>query len=147
MTAEPFRDVSTSRAAASESILLLHAEELVVGRRRIDGETVRVTTTTGTREQLVDERLTQERVEIERVPVGRIVDTLPPVRQEGDVTVVSVVEEILVLERRLLLKEEVRLRRVEVMAVHREVVSLREETATVSRSAPRQARETFSPST
>jgi stress response protein YsnF len=53
-------------------------------------------------------------VEIGRVPVGRPVDTMPPVRQEGDTTIVPVVEEIIVVGRRLILKEEVRIRRLQV---------------------------------
>ena len=40
------------------------------------------------------------------MPIGRPVDAVPPVREEGDTTVMSVVEEIVVVEHRLILKEE-----------------------------------------
>lgn len=46
-------------------------------------------------------------VEIRRVKVDREVDHVPKVRVEGDVTIVPVVEEVLVVEKRLVLKEEV----------------------------------------
>jgi Domain of unknown function (DUF2382) len=53
----------------------------------------------------------RERVESERVPVGRIVDAIPPVPEEGDTTVMAVVEEVVVIERQLVLKQEIRIRR------------------------------------
>ena len=68
------------------------------------------------------------------MPVGRVVETTPDIRQEGDVTIVPVMEEVLVLERRLVLKEEVRIRRVRTIEAHRETVRLRFQEATVTRS-------------
>ena len=50
-----------------------------------------------------------ERVEIETIPAGRRIDTVPGVRQEGDTTIVPVVEEVLVVERRLMLRAEIRI--------------------------------------
>ena len=122
--------------AGTAETLILHAEALEVGTRRITGDTVRVSTRTRVRDEVVDETLVHERVEIERVAVDRIVDAVPPVRQEGDVTVLSVVEEVLVLERRLILKEEVRVRRVQVTDTDRETVALREQVVEVNRIAP-----------
>ena len=55
-------------------------------------------------------------------------------REEGDTTIISVVEEIVVVERRLVLKEEVRLRRVRVTEQHRETVVLREQDAVITRT-------------
>jgi len=91
---------------------------------------------TGTREQLIDEELTQVRVEIERVPIDRAVDVVPPIRQEGDITIIPVVEEIVVVERRLVLNEEVRVRRVSTKEQHRETVVLRQQDAVVTREEP-----------
>lgn len=60
---------------------------------------------------LVDEPLYVEDVEVERVPVNRIVDGPVETRQEGDITIIPVVEEVVSIQKRLLLKEEVRVRR------------------------------------
>ncbi|MGI3904183.1 MAG: DUF2382 domain-containing protein [Janthinobacterium lividum] len=60
---------------------------------------------------------------------------MPPVRQEGDVTIMSVVEEELVVVRRLVLKEEVHLRRVQSTVPHTQTVTLREQHITVTRTA------------
>jgi stress response protein YsnF len=48
-------------------------------------------------------------VDVQRVRVDRPIDHVPPVRVEGDTTIVPVVEEVLVVEKRLILREEVRL--------------------------------------
>ena len=119
---------------AEHLTLALHAEEISVSKRRVAGETVRVSTVTSERPRLVDEELTHERVEVERVPIGRPIDAAPPVRQEGDTTILSVVEEIVVVERRLILKEEVRIRRVRVTERHRETVMVREQEAVITRA-------------
>jgi uncharacterized protein (TIGR02271 family) len=127
--------MSSGRTDADELIVPLHAEELSVTRRRVTGDTVRVRTATREREQLVDEELTHHRVEIERVVVDRVVDAVPPIREEGDVTIVPIVEEVVVVERRLVLKEEVHMRRVRVTARHRETVTVREQEAVITRGA------------
>ena len=57
----------------------------------------------------------------------------PPIRQEGDTTVIPVVEEIMAVERGLVLKKKVRLGRVQVTRRHRETVSLRTRQASVYR--------------
>jgi stress response protein YsnF len=114
----------------------LHEEEVSVSRREIKKANVQVALVTGTREQLIDEELTHVRVEIERVPIDRTVEVMPPTRQEGDITIIPVVEEIVVVERRLVLKEEVRVRRVSTKEQHQETVVLRQQEAVVTREEP-----------
>ena len=114
----------------------LHAEEISVSRREAKKGNVHIALITGTREQLVDEELTQVRVEIERVPIGRTIEVVPPIGQEGDITIIPVVEEIVVVERRLVLKEEVRVRRVSTKEQHQETVVLRQQEAVVTREEP-----------
>jgi stress response protein YsnF len=69
-----------------------------------------------------------------------MVETAPGIRTEGDVTIVPVLEEVLVVEKRLLLKEELHIRRgVETETV--EVpVTLRKQRAVVEREAPKDPR-------
>jgi uncharacterized protein (TIGR02271 family) len=125
-------DVSTSNANG-ETIIPLLEEELSVAKRVVETARVRVSRVTHSHEQLVDELLQHEKVEVERVPVDRPVDAMPSVRQEGDVTIIPVVEEILKVERCLVLKEEVHIRRIKTTERHQEQVTLRRQEATVSR--------------
>ena len=90
----------------------LHVEEVSVSRREVEKANVQIALITGTREQLVDKELTHVRVEIERVPIGRTIEVVPSISHEGDTTIIPVVEEIAVVERRLVLKEEIHIRRV-----------------------------------
>ena len=65
--------------------------------------------------------------------IGRTVTAFPPVREEGDTTIIPVVEEVLVIERRLVLKEEVHLRRVRVLETHEATVATRSQDVVVTR--------------
>ena len=114
----------------------LHVEEVSVSRREVEKANVQIALITGTREQVVDKELTHVRVEIERVPIDRTIEAVPPIRQEGDITIIPVVEEVVVVERRLVLKEEVRVRRVSTKEQHQETVVLRQQEAVVTREDP-----------
>lgn len=84
-------------------------------RARIDKETVertnvRITSSVRERNEVLTEALHHEEVAIERVAIDKEVDAMPSVRQEGDVTVIPVVEERVVVTRQLVLVEELRVK-------------------------------------
>lgn len=114
-------------------VVPLVAEEVAVTKEKRETGRVRVTTVTRQREELVDEMLAREQVEVERVAVGKPVAAIPAIREEGDTIVIPIVEEVLVLERRLILKEEVRLRRMRSTERHQERITLRKQEAVVTR--------------
>ncbi|MCW3096264.1 MAG: hypothetical protein JWL77_1882 [Chthonomonadaceae bacterium] len=120
-------------AGSVQYVVPVLAEDVVVEKRLVEKDRMRFHKTIHEREEIVDEPLTQEIVEVERVPVNRIVERPIPTRQEGDVTIISVTKEVLVVEKRLLCTEEVRitLRRSEVHDPQR--VNLRSEEVTVER--------------
>lgn len=122
-----------STGSAEIQVLPLHKEDVAVSKR-IRKTLVRAARVTTTRDAVVEEDLHHDHVVVERVAVGRIVDAVPPVRQQGDVTILSVVEEIVVVERRLVLKEEVHLRRVQTTERHVETVTLRQQSVAVTRT-------------
>ncbi|WP_206664522.1 YsnF/AvaK domain-containing protein, partial [Dankookia rubra] len=95
---------------AAEQVIPLLEERLRIAKQWRDTGRVRVSVTTAEDSRLVEEVLRQRSVEVERVPIGRQVAELPSVREEGDTLVIPVVEEELVVERRLVLREEVRVR-------------------------------------
>ena len=86
-------------------------EEAHVTKRAVETEHVRVRTFTAEEEVIVREELRREQVEVTRVPVDREVAEAPAIRTEGEVTIVPVLEERLVVEKRLFLVEELHLRR------------------------------------
>ena len=119
----------------SEVVLPLLEEALRLGKRRVETGRVRISVSTANDERLVRETLRTERAEVEHVQVNRDLaegEAAPVARWEDDGTlVVPVVEEILIIERRLVLREEVRLRLVAVDEVVEQSITLRRQQANV----------------
>ncbi len=134
LPSDTVEDAGQSRRVSDEGQTLTLSKETVTVVKRIRRTVVRAARKTVERTVAVDEELAREHVVVERVPIGRIVEEVPSVRQEGDLTIVPIVEEELVLVRRLVLKEEVHLRRVRTMERHTETVTLREQKLTVTRT-------------
>ncbi|MGO4476276.1 YsnF/AvaK domain-containing protein [Massilia sp. 2TAF26] len=111
-------------------------EEVQVDKRVVDtGRGVRIHKTVAELPCHIDERLTRDEVEISHVPVDRIVplDAAPATRYEGDTLVVPILEEVLVVERRVRIKEEVRITRTRREEHHAETVMLKSEQVSVER--------------
>ena len=111
----------------------LARERLSVGRRRVDAGHVTVKTITDVEPVAIDETLRADHVSIERTPVGRFVEEPPAPRYDGDTLIIPVVEEVLVVERRLRLVEEVRIERQVTTRQHRETVPVRRQRLEVTR--------------
>lgn len=122
-------------------------EVLEAGVRQVDRGGVRVHKSVGTHEQAVEASLRSEQVEVTRVPVGRIVALAeaPAARQEGDTLIVPVLEEVLVVEKRLRIKEELHITRTARVQPWRDTVILRSEQVTVERLAPAEPDDATSP--
>jgi uncharacterized protein (TIGR02271 family) len=121
-------------AELREIVLPVVAEEIVTGTRTVERERVRVTTHTEMRDVDCEAIRAHDDVDIQRVPVGREIDEAPQVRVEGDTTVIPVVEEVVVVERRLVLREEIRITKRRVEELERMRVTLRRERAEVNRT-------------
>ena len=101
-----------SHTTYEQAVIPVIEEQLAVGKRRVEtGAGARVVKSVDAREEVVDEPLTREDVSVERVAVNRAVDGPVAVRYEGDTMIVPVLEEVLVVEKRLMLKEEIRITR------------------------------------
>jgi uncharacterized protein (TIGR02271 family) len=109
------------------------AEQLEVQKRKVEGGGVRIRKTVHEREEVVDEPLMREEVQVRRVPVNRVVDGPVPVRHVGNTMIVSLLEEVLVVEKRLMLKEELHITKEEVESYRPQRVRLRSEEAVVER--------------
>ena len=108
-------------------------EQAVVFKRKTISGGVRVRTVVHKNEHLIKEPFVTEEVEVERLPLDRWVDAAVPVRQEGDTTIITLVEEVVVVERRLKAIEEVRITKRRTTGQARERVTLRREEALVER--------------
>jgi uncharacterized protein (TIGR02271 family) len=114
-------------------VVPLHEEAISVEKKRTATGRLRISTVTHQRDVPIDEVLTQENIEVERISINKPVDRVPSVREEGDTLIIPVVEENLVVERRLILKEEVRVRRIRTTERHHEHVTVRKQEAVITR--------------
>jgi uncharacterized protein (TIGR02271 family) len=117
-------------------------EEASIARNVVETGVASVRKLVRERVEVIDEPMRHDEVDIEHVTINRAVDTPEPPREEGDVLVIPVYEEVVIVRRQWVLKEEVRLRRREVQSRHREEVVLREEEAVVERHPPGARRST-----
>ena len=87
-------------------------ERLEVSRERVETGRVRIRKSVEAREVVVDDPLKRETVRVEHVPINQVVTgDVPQVREEGDVTVIPILEERVVTRTELVLVEEVRIHR------------------------------------
>jgi uncharacterized protein (TIGR02271 family) len=110
-----------------------------VTRREVERGGVRVHKRVEEREEVVEQPTYREEVTVERVTLGQPLDTPVTARQEGDTLIIPVLEEMLVVEKRLVLKEEIRItkRRIEEMEQAR--ILLREEHVDIEELGDRSA--------
>jgi stress response protein YsnF len=120
----------------AEEILPLVEETATIHKREAVTGKVRVRTITDTAEELAKATLQSAAVEVTRVPIDQVVDTAPEIRTEGDVTIVPVLKEVLVVTKQLVLKEELHIRRRVETEVVEMPISLRKQRAIVEREAP-----------
>ncbi len=126
--------VTTSLAggvAGRSEVIPLLAETFEVSKRSVTTGRVRVSTHTETRQEAAEVELDRTAVDVVRVPVGRIVDEVPKVRNEGSTTIVPVVEERLVVVKQIFLKEELHIRHAVTRETVRQLVELKQQRAVI----------------
>jgi uncharacterized protein (TIGR02271 family) len=133
MSGNRYSGAEADPAAADKLVVPLLEEEVRVAKEEVSTGRVRVRTLVETVEEQARAVLEGERVEITRVPVDRVVDEAPSLRTEDGVTIVPVLEEGLFVEKRLVLKEELHIRRHATTETVEVPVTLRKQRAVVDR--------------
>ncbi|MFN8455338.1 MAG: YsnF/AvaK domain-containing protein [Anaerolineae bacterium] len=126
---EPQGDSNQTREEAV--VVPVMVEELEVQKRPVEKGGVRIIKRVHAQEEMVDEPLLQEELDIKRVPINRPVDGSLPIRYQGNTMIVSLLEEILVVERRLVLKEELHITKRQSEIRKPQTVTLRSEEAII----------------
>jgi uncharacterized protein (TIGR02271 family) len=110
-----------------ETTIPVAEEKVQVNKRTTQTGAIRIRKVIQEREEVVDEPLLQQKVNIERVQVNRFVEKPVAIRQHNETTIIPVMEEIVVVEKRLLLKEELHITTVTETVRKPQKVSLRNE--------------------
>jgi len=119
--------VNTGFAAQSHLTVPVVEERLDVGKRTVELGSLEIRKTI---EEFQDSRrlpLSFDQLDVQHVAVNRPLDAPLEPRYEGDVLIIPVMEEVLVIEKRLMLKEEVRVSKRQVTRVQQVNETLRRE--------------------
>ena len=116
-----------------ELVVPVLKEELEVRKELRKTGVVRVLKTIRELEEVVSESLASETVDVQRIPMDLIVDSPPQVRSEGEVMIIPVVKEELVITKQLRVVEELRITRRKSVSDYKETVKLHAEEVTVER--------------
>jgi uncharacterized protein (TIGR02271 family) len=115
-------------------------EQLGVETGVVDLGEVRIHKTVEETEEVRQGPLDREDVQIERVRVDRPVDAPEQRRQEGDWLVIPIMEEVFVVQKQLMVREEIRIRKQLVTEEHEVREVIRRERATIEDTRPAPAR-------
>ena len=126
----------TAHDVAPATRIELAEERIHVEKRLVESGRARVRVTVEEHDETIEALLMRQDLVIERVPIGTRIDAVPAVRREGDTVVIPVVEEIAVVEKRLVLKEELHIRIDVTRQPETQTVRLRREHAEIERTAP-----------
>ena len=109
-------------------------ERLEVKKRRVTTGKVRVVTHTETVEEVARAVLDGEEADVQTIELDQpVVGPAPRMRMEDDVIIVPILEEILVVEKRLVLKREIRITKRRTSETVEIPVSLRKQRVKVER--------------
>jgi uncharacterized protein (TIGR02271 family) len=84
-------------------------------------------------EEEISVPVSHEAVTIKKVPVNKYVDVAPSVRNEGNTTIIPVIKEVLVIEKKLMLVEEVHVIKDIIEKTEQQTIPLRKEEIEVER--------------
>ena len=105
-----------------------------IEKREVTTSRVVVRTLVDVEDRLLSESLLEGTVNVERVAIDRVVDTAPPIRTEGDVTIIPILQERIVVRKELVLVEEIRITRRTVVETVEIPVQVRTQRAVIEES-------------
>jgi len=132
----PTRRAPDTGATEEVAAIPLVEERISITKREVESGRVRVHVTVEERAETIAEQLSRDDVEIEHVPRNVRLTEMPHVRHEGTTTIIPVVEEVAVIDKALVLVEEIHIRRRTTSESVEIPVTLRSERAKIERLDP-----------
>ncbi|MES2649900.1 MAG: DUF2382 domain-containing protein [Bacteroidota bacterium] len=124
--------MKTSRDNAPMAFNVME-EQAQIHKEVVENAKVRIVKKVHEEETTVDTSAKSESVKVERVPVEKYVEAAPAIRYEGNTMIVPVVQEVVVVQKRLLLVEEVHITKTTTSLPNEETMPLRREEVIVQR--------------
>lgn len=124
--------------ASSENLTIPVIEEQITTRKEVvEKEKVRITKVVHEEQVPVITPYISEEVEVQHIPIDQYVDSesLPQVRYEGNKIIIPVLKEVVVVEKKTVLVEELHITKHQLQKESNEHVSIRKEEILVERSS------------
>ena len=110
-------------------------EEVTIEKHIVPTGKVNITKRVRELEEILDVPSYKGEVSVNRVPVNTFVEKHPPIRQEGDTMIIPIVQEQIVMVKKLLLVEELHVQNRVIESHHPQTVTLLKEEVEVVRTA------------
>jgi stress response protein YsnF len=104
-------DRTRTKLENAELVVPVVEERARITKEQVSTGKVRINTTCEILEEVAEAALEEEDLEVIRVPVDRVVTKVPLIRSIKNVTIIPVLEEVLIVEKKLVLREELHVRR------------------------------------
>jgi uncharacterized protein (TIGR02271 family) len=112
-------------------------ENVVVDKQVIDNGRVNFKKDIDQEEKVIEARASHDEVTVQRVRIDKVVDAPPPaVRYEGNKMIISVLKEEIVVQKRLILVEELHVTKQTVTQKVRRPITVKKERVTVKQKGP-----------
>jgi len=108
-------------------------EELSIGKKVVESAKVKISKTVSEEQVTLTEPVISEELIVERISVNKMQETTPVVRHEGNKTIIPVIKEVLVVEKKIVLVEEIHVTRKEVKSYVKHSDTIRKEEIQVER--------------
>lgn len=111
-------------------------EQLTIGKKILETGKLKITKKVNSVQQTVDIPVVEEEVDVKRIAINEYIETPPPaVRQEDGKTIISILKEVLVVEKRMILVEEIHIVRKLNHTITTQQETLRQEEVHIDRIA------------
>ena len=118
----------------AETIIPVVEESILLEKKTVDTAKVIISKKVTEHQEEINIPLLQEQYEVVRVPVNQTVASLPAaIRHEGDTTIISVVREVLVVEKRYEIVEELHITKRVTEHMETQSITLQSEEVSVTR--------------
>lgn len=125
-------ELSTDNA---KTIIPVLEEEIKITKKVIDTGVVNISKTIKESTEHIDIPLSSEEIIVNRVPKNELIDTMPAAsRYEGDVMIIPVLKEVAVVEKRMILVEEIHISKIKSEKTETQEVVVRKEEVNITRT-------------
>ncbi|WP_333855420.1 DUF2382 domain-containing protein [Leclercia sp.] len=112
----------------------LAEERVELSTKKVVDRRVRITRATRVDEKNITAELTQQNADIKRIAKNEVVEAqnIPQIRQEGDVTIIPIIEERVEIIKHYVLTEEIHVIKKRSTERHQEIITLRSQEIIIS---------------